>query len=113
MDSFEVNKILGAILGTLESIFGWILSAIAFVIEFILSIPIIGRLIGWVLAAVETVVWFVVGIADTIAGILCGARRGDGCRGPPADEESDSGGNAQSGDAPQVGDRPGEGQRGE
>lgn len=65
-----IVTVLGAIVDTLESIFGWILSAIAFVIEFILSIPIVGRLAGWLLAAYLTGVWFVAGIIDTIAGLI-------------------------------------------
>ena len=71
-----VVTVLGAIVDTLESIFGWILSAIAFVIEFILSIPIVGRLIGWILAAFQTWFWFVTGIIDTIAGLI-GIRAAD------------------------------------
>jgi hypothetical protein len=65
-----VVTVLGAIVDTLESIFGWILSAIAVLIEFILSIPIVGRLLGWILAAYQTWFWFGAGIVDTIAGVL-------------------------------------------
>jgi hypothetical protein len=55
---------------TLESIFGWVVSAIGWVIEFVLSIPIIGRAVGWLLAIVQTLFWGWVGILDTIAGLL-------------------------------------------
>ena len=65
-----IVMVAGAVIETLESLVGWVLSAIAFVIEFILSIPIIGRLVAWVLAVVQTIVWLVVGFWDTIAGLL-------------------------------------------
>ena len=68
-----IVMIVGVILETLESIFGWALSAIAFVVELVLSVPIIGRLLAWILALVQMIYLFVIGILDTIAG-LCGLR---------------------------------------
>jgi hypothetical protein len=65
-----VVTVAGAIFETLESLAGWVLSAIGFVIEFVLSIPIVGRVLGWVLAAFQTVFWLAAGVADTIAGLL-------------------------------------------
>jgi hypothetical protein len=68
-----IVMVLAAIFETLESILGWILSAIAFVIELVLCVPVIGRLLAWVLAIVQMLYLFVFGILDTIMG-LCGLR---------------------------------------
>ena len=65
-----VVTVAGFFLETLESLVGWVISAFGWVIEFILSIPIIGRILGWIQAGVQTVYWFVVGIIDTIAGLF-------------------------------------------
>lgn len=72
-----VVTVVNAVLVTLESIFGWVLSAIAFVIELIEMIPVLGGLIRWILNLVTTVFWILVpvfgifiGLVDAIAGFL-------------------------------------------
>jgi hypothetical protein len=65
-----IVAVAGVIVETFESILGWVLSAVAFVIEILLSIPYVGRVIAWILAAFQTIVWLVFGIIDTIAGFL-------------------------------------------
>ncbi len=65
-----VTTIVNAILVTLESILGWVLSAIAFVIELIQAIPILGTLIRWVLNAVTFVVWTILSLGDALLGLI-------------------------------------------
>jgi len=68
-----IVMVLGAIIETLESIVGWVLSAVAFLIELVLSVPIIGRLLAWILGIVQMIYLFVLGILDTIIE-WCGLR---------------------------------------
>ena len=68
-----IVMVLGAIIETIESVVGWVLSAIALIIELILCVPVIGRLIAWILGIVQMLYLFVFGILDTIIG-LCGLR---------------------------------------
>lgn len=65
-----IVAVAGAAWHTLESVLGWALSAIGFVIELVLSIPGVGRLIAWALAIVQSLVWSGVGLVDTIAGLI-------------------------------------------
>lgn len=65
-----VTTIVNAVLVTLESIFGWVLSAIAFVIELIMSIPILGALIRWVWNAVTHVANIIASLIDAGLGLI-------------------------------------------
>jgi hypothetical protein len=65
-----VTTVVNVILVTLESIFGWVLSAIGFVIELILAIPILGPLIRWVLNLITHIVWILVGLVDALLGLI-------------------------------------------
>jgi hypothetical protein len=65
-----VTTIVNAILVTLESIFGWLLSAIAFIIELLEMIPILGTLIRWIINIVTFIIWTVVGLADALLGLI-------------------------------------------
>lgn len=65
-----VTTVVNAVLVTLESILGWVLSAVAFVIELIEMIPVLGTLIRWVLNAVTWLVNTVLSIGDFILGLL-------------------------------------------
>ncbi|MEA2934071.1 MAG: hypothetical protein QOD74_717 [Variibacter sp.] len=56
--------------GTLESIFGWVLSGIAAIIQIILSIPIIGAFIRWVIGLVTFIIWTIVSLVDLVAGLI-------------------------------------------
>jgi hypothetical protein len=61
---------VGAIVTVLESIFGWILSAIAFIVELIMAIPILGTLIRWIVNLVTAVVGIIVGLGDALLGLI-------------------------------------------
>jgi hypothetical protein len=61
---------MNVILVTLESIFGWALSAIAFVVELLQMIPVVGTLIRWLINAITWLVWVVVGLVDVALGVI-------------------------------------------
>ena len=65
-----VTTVVNAVLGTLESIFGWVLSAIAFVIELLEMIPILGALIRWVINFVTFLINTVLSLGDMLLGLL-------------------------------------------
>jgi hypothetical protein len=65
-----ITTFYGAIIETLESIFGWIYSALAFVIELIFSIPYVGRLLKWIWNIVLTALAAVSGLADAVLGTI-------------------------------------------
>ena len=65
-----VTTVVNAVVVVLESILGWILSAIAFVIELIFEIPILGRLIKWIWNFILNIFWTIVSIVDMIAGLI-------------------------------------------
>ncbi|HEY8188396.1 MAG TPA: hypothetical protein VIF64_20165 [Pyrinomonadaceae bacterium] len=68
-----IVMVIGAIIETVESILGWVLSAIALIIELVLCVPVIGRLLAWILGIVQMLYLFVLGILDTIME-WCGLR---------------------------------------
>lgn len=61
---------LNAFLVTAESTLGWGLSAIAFVVELILAIPMIGTLIRWVLNGTTHIVFIAAGLIDAGLGLI-------------------------------------------
>jgi hypothetical protein len=61
---------VNAILVTIESVLGWVLSAIAFVIELLEMIPVLGTVIRWIINGVTWVVWVVTGLLDAALGVL-------------------------------------------
>jgi hypothetical protein len=65
-----ITAVINAIVVTLESILGWVLSLVAFVIELVEMIPILGTLIRWLINA-HTLVWHVIGsIVDAGLGLI-------------------------------------------
>lgn len=65
-----VTTVLHAVYQTLESIFGWVLSAVAFIVELIFSIPVIGALIRKVWSILAHLLYAAVGIIDTGLGFI-------------------------------------------
>jgi hypothetical protein len=65
-----ITTLVNAILVTLESILGCALSAIAFLIELVEMIPLVGTLVRWILNAATSLVWLVGGLLDTLLGVL-------------------------------------------
>jgi hypothetical protein len=65
-----VTTVVNALLVTVESILGWVASALAAIVEVILSIPFLGGLIRWIINIVNAVVWAIVSIGDAILGLL-------------------------------------------
>jgi hypothetical protein len=65
-----VTTVVNAILVTLESIFGWALSAIAFMVELLEMIPVLGTVIRWIINAVTWVIWILGGLVDVVLGGL-------------------------------------------
>jgi hypothetical protein len=65
-----VTTVINAILVTIESILGWILDGLAFIIELLEMIPILGTLIRWVLNFVTFLIWTFVSIVDAILGFI-------------------------------------------
>lgn len=65
-----VTTVVNAILVTLESILGWVLSAIAFVVELIEAIPVLGTLIRWVLNFVTFLINTIASIPDFVLGLI-------------------------------------------
>jgi hypothetical protein len=65
-----VTTVVNAVIVTLESIIGWILDAVAFIIELIFEIPFLGRLIKWVWNLVTWFFWTLVSLADLVLGLI-------------------------------------------
>lgn len=65
-----VTAIVNAVIVTLESIFGWVLSAIAFVVELLEMIPILGTLIRWIVNGISWIVAIGVGLIDAGLGLI-------------------------------------------
>ena len=65
-----VTTIINAILVTLESILGWVLSAIAFIIELLEMIPILGTLIRWIVNGITYLIGILGSLGDLILGGL-------------------------------------------
>jgi hypothetical protein len=64
------TTIANAILVTLESIFGWLFSAIAFVFELIEIIPFVGALVRWVWNFITWLVWTIASLPDAALGLI-------------------------------------------
>jgi len=64
-----ITTVVNVILVTLESIFGWVLSALAFVIELLQMIPGLGALIRWILNGIS----YVLGIFNSLSDLVLGA----------------------------------------
>jgi hypothetical protein len=65
-----VTTVVNAVLVTLESIFGWVLSAVGFVIELIESIPFVGTIIKYILNFLTTVVAVLGSLLDAALGLI-------------------------------------------
>lgn len=65
-----VTTIVGAVIVTLESTLGWLPSLIAFVIEGILSIPVLGTLLRWIMNAATHVAFIVASLIDAGLGLI-------------------------------------------
>jgi len=65
-----VTTIVNAVLVTVESILGWILSAVTFFVELILAIPILGTLIRWILNGITHIFYIVIGLIDAGLGLI-------------------------------------------
>jgi hypothetical protein len=65
-----VTTVVNAVLVTLESILGWVLSALAFVVELIELIPVIGTLVRWILNFVTFLIGSVLSLIDAAAGLI-------------------------------------------
>ena len=63
-----VTTVVNAILVTLESIFGWVFSAIGFVIELIFAIPILGAVLRWVWNCVSHIMFCIFWLFDAGLG---------------------------------------------
>ena len=61
-----VTTVLNAVLVTLESVLGWVLSGLALVVDLVLMTPIVGRLIRWALHLILEAVWWLVGLLDFV-----------------------------------------------
>jgi hypothetical protein len=55
---------------TIESILGWFLSAIAFIIEILEMIPVIGTLIRWIINGITLIINVIVSIPDALLGLI-------------------------------------------
>src|SRR3989440_4913878 len=68
-----ITTVVGAVIDTVEPIIGAVVGAADWVLEIILSIPLIGRLINWVLKLGHAIVNFVASLPDfvlTLIGIM-------------------------------------------
>lgn len=64
---------VNAVTETIEWTAGWVLCAVAFVVQLVFLIPILGRLVNWVWNLAWMVVWFLAGSIDALIG-LAGVR---------------------------------------
>ncbi|ACL65252.1 hypothetical protein A2cp1_1910 [Anaeromyxobacter dehalogenans 2CP-1] len=65
-----VTTIVNAIIVTLESILGWVLDAIALVVELIFEIPYLGRLIKWLWNLITAIAWILASLVDALWGLI-------------------------------------------
>lgn len=65
-----VTTIANAILVTLESILGWVLSAIAFIIELLEMIPVLGALIRWIINGITYLIGIIASAGDALLGLI-------------------------------------------
>ncbi len=59
-----ITTVVNAVIETVESTVGWVLCAVAFLVEMLFLIPIVGRFLNWVWNLVTAIVWGVSGIID-------------------------------------------------
>jgi hypothetical protein len=65
-----VTIVVNAILVTLESILDWVLDALAFIIELLEMIPILGTLIRWIINIITFIIWTIVSLVDFVLGLI-------------------------------------------
>jgi hypothetical protein len=65
-----VTTVVNAVLVTLESILGWVLSALAFVVELIEAIPVLGTIVRWVLNGISQVISWIGSLVDAGLGLI-------------------------------------------
>ncbi len=65
-----IVTIISAIIVTIESILGWILSGITFIIELLEAIPGIGPIIKWIINVIGLAINFIANLGDVILGII-------------------------------------------
>jgi hypothetical protein len=65
-----VTTVVNAVVETVESLAGWIASALAFLVELIFTIPILGRILKWIWNFILTVVWSIVGLGDLFLALI-------------------------------------------
>ena len=65
-----VTTIVNAVLVTLESILGWVLSAVAFIVELLEMIPVLGTIIRWIINGITWVISVIGGLGDAFLGLL-------------------------------------------
>lgn len=65
-----ITTIANAVLVTLESILGWVLSAIAFIIELIEMIPVLGTLIRWIINGITLIINIIISVGDAFLGLI-------------------------------------------
>jgi hypothetical protein len=64
------TTLLNAVLVSIESIVGWLLSSIAIVVEYFECIPVLGALVRWLVNLVTALVWIIVSFWDIVAGLV-------------------------------------------
>lgn len=65
-----ITTVVNAILVTIESILGWVLSAVAFLIELLEMIPVLGTLIRWIINGITYVVGLIGSAVDVVLGFI-------------------------------------------
>jgi hypothetical protein len=65
-----ITTVANAILVTLESILGWVLSAFAFIVELLEMIPVLGTLIRWIINGISLIVIVLDGLIDAGLGLI-------------------------------------------
>ncbi|MBI5695546.1 MAG: hypothetical protein HZC51_07395 [Nitrospirae bacterium] len=63
-----ITTIINAILVTLESILGWLLSAIAFIFELLECIPVLGTFIRWIYNGLSFIAMTIASLPDALLG---------------------------------------------
>ncbi|MCH7738124.1 MAG: hypothetical protein IH872_12070 [Chloroflexi bacterium] len=58
------------VVAVIEVILGTIISAIVFILDVILSIPIIGRFIREIISLIQAIIWRIVGLIDALAWLV-------------------------------------------
>jgi hypothetical protein len=65
-----VTTIVNVIWVTIESFLGWVLSAIAAIIELVEMIPVVGTLVRWIINFIVFLIGSILSIGDFIAGLI-------------------------------------------